>query len=118
MRTGLLSGLRLTAALLFLFAILANAEGKSWRSIEPFHSTRADVERLLGETEDKGPRWQRYDLLQEEVHFIFGDQDESSKCTTAMVNVVLRIEVTPKWNIWLSELELNTQKATKFALPN
>ena len=49
-----------------------SASAKSWRGIEPLHSTRADVERLLGRpTDDKSPYIWTYDSPEERALVYF-----------------------------------------------
>ena len=49
-----------------------SARAKSWRGIEPLHSTRADVERLLGRpTDDKTPYMWIYDSPEERARVYF-----------------------------------------------
>jgi len=54
---------------------IASASAKSWRGIEPLHSTRADVLRLLGNPfDDKSPYMWTYDFPEERasIHFASG----------------------------------------------
>jgi len=54
----------------FLFAVTAS--GKSWRGIEPLHSTRADVERLLGPPNyDKSANSPGYDFPEERAYITY-----------------------------------------------
>src|ERR1051325_10907549 len=58
---------------LFCFLLAANAaSAKAWRGIEPLHSTRADVERLLGPpNSDKSPYMWTYDFPEERAFIDF-----------------------------------------------
>lgn len=56
-----------------------SASAKSWRGIEPLHSTRADVQRLLGRpTNDKNPYIWIYDFPEERafIQFSWGEPCE------------------------------------------
>jgi hypothetical protein len=54
-------------------------EGKSWRGIEPLHSTRADVERLFGSQVVRcGGSACIYELA-EEIVFVLYSRDSSCK---------------------------------------
>ena len=55
-----------------ILLLAANAvSAKAWRGIEPLHSTRADVERLLGPSIDKSPYTSTYDFPEERVSISF-----------------------------------------------
>lgn len=82
--------------ILALIAICSGvALGQGWRGIVPFHSTRSDVEKLLG----PAPGW-NFDLENELVHFEY--QTPETECGTKQgkwnvpVNTVLGILVVPK----------------------
>lgn len=90
---------RMTKHLLLISALLAicsgDALGKGWRGIVPLHSTRSDVEKLLG----PAPGW-NYDLEKETVHFEY--QTPETECGkkegywNVPVNTVLGIIVGSK----------------------
>ena len=71
------------------------ALGKGWRGIVPLHSTRSDVEKLLG----PAPGW-NYDLEKETVHFEYQTPERECGNKRALfnvpVNTVLGIIVVPK----------------------
>jgi hypothetical protein len=71
------------------------ALGKGWRGIVPLHSTRSDVEKLLGPV----PGWNYY-LENETVHFEYQTAESECGKTSALWNVplntVLAILVVPK----------------------
>ena len=79
---------------------ISSASAKSWRGIEPLHSTRADVERLLGRpTDDKDPYTLIYDFPEERALI---DLSSGAPCEEGLpygVNVpkdiVLEIEIYP-----------------------
>jgi hypothetical protein len=48
--------------LFVMLAMIGYSQAKDWRSIVPLHSTRADVEQLLGKPETDRPHGSRYDL--------------------------------------------------------
>lgn len=58
--------------ILFLLLAAVPASAKAWRGIEPLHSTRADVERILGLPNfDKSPQRPIYDFPEERVHITY-----------------------------------------------
>ena len=71
------------------------ALGKGWRGIVPLHSTRSDVEKLLGPV----PGWNYY-LENETVHFEYQTPERECGKESALWNVplntVLAILVVPK----------------------
>ena len=83
------------------------ALGKGWRGIVPFHSTRSDVEKLLG----PALGW-NYDLENETVHFEY--QTSESECGkkggkwNVPLNTVLGILVTPKERKSIAEYGLDS----------
>ena len=98
-------------------AFFANSvQAKAWRGIEPLHSTRADVERLLGSKVVRcGGSACIYDLG-EEIIFVLYAADSSCKnddATTAWkvpVGTVIEIGVRFKEDKPLSELQFDLSK--------
>jgi hypothetical protein len=97
--------------LLLIFALLAIcsgvALGKGWRGIVPLHSTRSDVEKLLG----PAPGWNYY-LENETLHFEY--QTSESECGkkgalwNVPLNTVLAILVVPKERKSIAEYGLDS----------
>ena len=93
-----------------------SVEAKAWRGIEPLHSTRADVERLLGSKVVRcGGSACIYDFG-EEIAFVLYAKDSSCRnddATTAWkvpAGTVIEIGVRFKENKPLSELEFDLSK--------
>lgn len=83
-----------------LLLATTSASAKTWRGIEPLHSTRADVKRLLGPpTTDESPYMSIYDFPEERalIHFSSGEPCEEglpggwnvSKDTVLQISVLL-----------------------------
>ena len=80
---------------------LSSASAKSWRGIEPIHSTRADVERLLGAPNVKKLEFSWvYDFPEERasIHFSSGAPCEEGLADGWKVpkDTVIYIEIIPK----------------------
>ncbi len=105
--------LKTAGGLSLILALTFVVQAKGWRGIVPLHSTRADVERLLGPPDRKSSIKPvvRYDLEEETVVIIYSKEP----CSTANVygkwavppDTVVSIRVVPKKVLPLSELQLD-----------
>jgi hypothetical protein len=92
------------------------AFGKGWRGIVPLHSTRSDVEKLLGPN-----RGWTYDLENETVYF--GYQTAENECSKKLglwnvpLNTVLGIIVAPKERKSIAEYGLDSTYVKKWLRP-
>src|SRR5262245_4079645 len=106
---------RLTALSLLLLAC-TSVDAKSWRGIEPLHSTRADVERLMGSQVVRCGGSACIYELDEEIAFILYASDSSCKNEGAPsawnvpVGTVIEIGIHFKKDKPLSELEFDPSK--------
>ena len=103
----ILTASRITCVVL---VIAGACQAKGWRGIVPHHSTRADVERLIGEPNFK---YHLYDFEKERV-FIFYASDPCAEGPPSGGNtprdVVTEISVAPKEKLLLSDLHLDLSK--------
>lgn len=89
---------------------------KEYRDIVPFHSTKEDVVRLLG----KPASWrfsEIYDFENERVHIFYSsDLDvKYHECIKQLPHdTVMLIEVTPKEELQLSDLQIDERSFRKF----
>ena len=84
-------------------------EAKSWRGIVPLKSTRADVERLLGQP----GKYNRYQFENERVSFDYstGKCNSSDDCVCRVpTNTVLTIRIEPEVEMKFSKLKLDRKK--------
>jgi hypothetical protein len=82
--------------------------GKEWRGIMPMHSTREDVNRLLGVSPDFNKLRAEYSLDSEDVYIVFSNDEFNQECARLLPkDTVLLIQVTPKTNLQLSDLLLD-----------
>jgi len=92
------------------------APGKGWRGIVPLHSTRSDVEKLLG----PAPGW-LYDLENETVYFEYQTTERQCGQKRALYNVplntVLGIIVSPKARKSIVEYGLDSTYVKTFLRP-
>jgi hypothetical protein len=118
----------LTALALFLIALTRGIgdQAKGWRGIVPLHSTRADVERLLGPpppppndgtrlyTPD--PDTPLYFLEDEEVGigYMTEARAERMKCSAVPLDTVLSISVMLKKHPLLSDLGIDESRFETF----
>lgn len=97
-----------------MLSMTALLEAKGWRGIMPLHSTRADVERLLGK-----PNFGDgvYDLESERVSFIYSEGPCSMSSPWSVWNVrrdtVVEISIGPKMKMWLLDLKIDVSKYKK-----
>lgn len=110
----------------FTLSLVVAADAKEWRGITPLRSTRADVERLLGEPQPqktgtrssvKNEIRSIYFLEEGEVYFVFAGKEVSSSVDclgTIPPGTVLMIQVTPKNDWTLSDLQLDEKRLKRF----
>jgi hypothetical protein len=100
---------------------------KDWRGIVPLHSTREDVERLLGPPPpppSDGTRIYKaskvrsiYFLEEGEIYIVFAEKDSpvERQCLAQVpASTVLLIQIKPKKNLYLSDLKLQKDKLKRF----
>ena len=63
--------LQIIAAIGMVMFLASASEAKSWRGITPLKSTRADVERLLGQPNGLG----RYQFENERAYILYADDE-------------------------------------------
>jgi hypothetical protein len=101
------------------FLLSSSAEAKSWRGIEPLHSIRTDVERLLGSKVVRCGGSSCIYELDEEIVFVLYATDSSCKNDDATsswkvpVGTVIEIGVHFKKNKPLSQLGFDLSKFEK-----
>src|ERR1051325_3907752 len=110
---------RLFAVISLLFLQVHYIEAKPWRGIEPLHSTRADVERLLGSKVVRcGASSCIYELGEEKVFVLYATDSNciNNGATTAWkvpVDTVIEIGVHFKEDRPLSALGFDLSKFEK-----
>ena len=89
---------------------------KEWRGITPLQSTRTDVIHLLGEPHESNKIRAKYFLEKEEVYIVFAsDQPFFPDCTRQLPeDTVLLVQITPRTEIRLTDLQLDEKKFEKF----
>lgn len=101
----------------FCFVIVAAglSQGKEWRGIVPLHSTRADVERLLGSSVERDNELMSVYKLEREVVVV--EYAAGPPCGTDGFHIwqvprgaVLSIRVAPKAQLLFSDLHLDISK--------
>jgi hypothetical protein len=108
--------LKTAGGLSLILALTFVVQAKGWRGIVPLHSTRADVEGLLGTPDRKSDNKPvvRYDLEGETVSIIYSREP----CSNGTVygkwavppDTVVSIRVVPKRALPLSELQLDAAR--------
>lgn len=93
-----------------MLPIAAQSQAKGWRGIMPLHSTRADVERLIGKPNFK---YDLYDFENERVFILYS----SKPCTEGLQgswnvprDTVIQVSVAPKEKLRLSDLQIDFSK--------
>jgi len=102
---------------ILVFSPLALVEGKEWRGIMPLHSTRADVERLLGPSKSKS-QLSIYQTADEAVSVLYASgppcgSDAGSEWKIPK-DTVVSITVSPKNRVYLAELKIDLAKYEHF----
>jgi hypothetical protein len=110
--------------ILLVLVSASTVVAKDWRGILPLHSTRADVEKLLGPpppppenrayTLHKGRSI--YFLEEGEVYILFAGNEflQLPNCDSVAAGTVLSIRVTPKNKLSLSSMNLDEKAFRKF----
>ena len=88
-------------------------QAKGWRGLVPLHSTRADVERLLGRPKESRGVASTYDTTNERVH-VFYSAGQCKESTSNGWNVprdtLLSITVQPNAKLLIDDLKLDKTK--------
>lgn len=117
---GLMS--RLVAVLIVVLCSAGSLAAKDWRGILPLHSTRQDVERLLGPPGKSSPGYSSYSFADDEVIIIFSEEvggyNINSCAPPVAVGTVLWIRVMPKAELSLKHLNLDESHFRKFNASN
>jgi len=104
---------------LLIITIISAANAKEWRGIVPLHSTRADVERLLGKPkQDFEGILVEYQLSTETIDIQFAANPQCKEewpysSWDVPKHTVTFIRVAPTKETFLSELKLDLSKFTK-----
>lgn len=110
--------MKISWAICLLFAsmlcLATHIRGKEWRSIVPLHSTRADVERVLG----SGTNWCKcayyLDDMNVFINYSSGDcKSGGSGGWDVPADTVLKITVVPKPSPRLSDLKIDENRFEK-----
>jgi len=116
------------SVLIFIILSVSSVSlAKEWRGIVPLHSTREDVERLLGPPPPPPTDGTRiytlnkarsiYYLEEGEAYIVFAEEDvpAAASCIgTVPSGAVLLIQITPKKEIELSDLQIDESRFRKF----
>jgi hypothetical protein len=99
--------------------LVAYSQAQGWRGIRPLHSTRQDVERLIGPPLQ--PNGMTYDLKGERVNVVYS----ANSCSRGWPygwnvppGTVTGITIYPQPRPKLAELPIDVTKATKYVDPS
>ena len=88
---------------------------QEWRGIRPLQSTRDDIRRLLGASPDANDLRSKYRLDKEEVYVVFSTKGFCDADTEKVPpGTVLLIQVTPKRDLRLADLQIDEKKFRRF----
>jgi hypothetical protein len=118
---------RLTIIIALVLFSATSVAAKDWRGLLPLHSTREDVEKLLGPPPSPSAHPYRsyslskgrsiYLLDEGEVYIVFAEKEfpAANPCLlTLAAGTVLMIQITPKSEPLLSDLRIDESKLRKF----
>jgi hypothetical protein len=108
--------IKIIIAICVILSTVSLSIAQGWRGIEPLHSTRADVERLIGRpTESNGIT---YHLKDEVVNIVYSTGNCAKGADwRAQPGTVLGITIYPQKKLRLGELGLDLKKFEKFINP-
>ena len=118
MKFRLTLGLILSAITLALLFV-TRAEAKAWRGIVPLHSTRTDVDRLIGYKKQRcGGNSCLYDLGDDTVFILYADEptcknDDAATAWKVPRDTVIEIDVHFKTERKLTDLGLDLTRYTR-----
>ncbi len=109
----------LLASATLIMSLLGSSQAQGWRGIRPLHSTRDDVERLIGPPMQ--PRGITYDLKNERVNVVYSD----GKCAkgwpygwNVSPGTVIGITIYPQPRPKLADLPIDLSKFKKYVDPS
>lgn len=94
--------------------VAGQSRAKGWRGIVPLHSTRADVERLIGKPNFEDDL---YDFEKERAFIIYSG-DPCTESWNVPRDTVLQISVAPKGKLRLSDLHIDLSKYERVRDPS
>jgi hypothetical protein len=98
-----------------ILSIAITCEAQGWRGIVPLHSTKADVNRVLGTSADANEVRSVYQLEHEEVYIVFsGKQFCDPEVTKIPAGTVLLVQITPRGKLTLGDIELDRKNLREF----
>ncbi len=113
--------LRVLALLVLGLVVTTSAQAKEWRGIVPLHSTRADVDRILGSP------WHRFrgtraiylvDHSPIEITFCNRSDPDAERCSERIPSgTVLSIFILVLGDVSLSDLSIDLKRAKTFIVP-
>ena len=94
------------------------AQKEAWRGIVPLHSTRADVEALIGPPIQ--PNGITYDLKDERVNVVYsvGGCEKGNVEWNVPLGTVIGITIYPQTKVMISDLRLDVNGFEKFTNPH
>src|ERR1051326_3178152 len=109
-----MKSMQLVGPFLIILLMTFTAEAKGWKGIIPLHSTRADVERLLGEPNSA---YGRYVIEGEEADIRYS-RDRCTSGWDVPPDTVIDIAVTSKSRTKISELRIDFTQFNVFDDPS
>ena len=95
---------------------------KPWRGITPLHSTRSDVERILGRSNDTRQHWTTYQTDTKAISVLYANGLPCGRGSNSEWKLpkgtVISITVAPKTILLLSDLHIDESKYRKLSDPH
>lgn len=110
--------IRIIICIGWLLSISGVIGAQGWRGIVPLHSTRAEVEALIGPP--MSPKGRTYDLKDERVTVFYseGTCDNSKVEWNVLPDIVIGITIYPQRKLMISDLRTDLNKFEKFINPH
>jgi hypothetical protein len=108
----------LSCLAILLFSPVALVQAKEWHGLRPLHSTRADVERVLGPSRSKA-QLSIYQTAEEAVSVLYASGppcgSDAGNEWKIPKDTVVSITVSPKVRVFLSDLKIDLAKYEHFS---
>src|SRR5690348_7087329 len=108
-------------SLTVILCVAASSKAQGWRGIRPLHSTRTDVEKLLGSPKQSPGVASTFEAKDGRVRVFYS----SGFCKKGVANdwnvssnTVVSLTFEPNYNLWIADLKLDMTKYERVPDPH